>query len=301
MNDMQPLVTIIAVCYNHEKYVEETLNSIVNQTYKNIQLIIMDDFSSDNSVQIINEWIEKNKKECTFIPHKQNQGLCKTLNEALTYTKGQYYQAISCDDVLMPEKILKQINVFFENPAIAVVCSNVLEIDEKSNILPKKDSNIEFVYGLRKSEELFKTLISRNIINAPTVLIRKEYIPITNVYDENLISEDWDLWLKLAYNYDFYFMNEYLVKYRIIGSSMSNTKVIHDKIIYQCIYILKKYLGVNYETDKLIKKEINKLKSKFYKYSLKALIKGQTPFFEFVIKYFSSIKYFISKSKKYFN
>lgn len=294
MNDKQPLVTIIAVCYNHEKYVEETLNSIVNQTYKNIQLIIMDDFSSDNSVQIINEWIEKNKKECTFIPHKQNQGLCKTLNEALTYTKGQYYQAISCDDVLMPEKILKQINVFLENPAIAVVCSNVLEIDERSNILPKKDSNIEFVYGLRKSEELFKTLISNYIIEAPSVLIKKKCTHKIKVYDENLVFEDWDLWLNLSSRYDFYFMKEPLAKYRVLPTSMSRTQEVHNRMLQQCIYILKKHIGKDKEIDNIIKQELKKIERKFYNYTFLTLVSGKTPIKEFFIK----AKSFIHKKLK---
>ena len=74
-----PLVSIVALCYNHESYLKETLDSILNQTYKNIQLIIIDDCSKDNSISLIKNWIHKNKVECVFIAHKENRGVCKSL------------------------------------------------------------------------------------------------------------------------------------------------------------------------------------------------------------------------------
>ena len=90
MKDNFPLVSIVAICYNHEKFVKETLDSILHQTYSNIQLIIIDDCSQDNSVSEIKNWIKMNSVDCVFIERTENSGLCKNLNEGIVVSKGKY-------------------------------------------------------------------------------------------------------------------------------------------------------------------------------------------------------------------
>ncbi len=107
-----PLVSIIAVCYNHEKYVEQTLNSIANQRYENIQLIIVDACSSDDSLKIIEKWIENSGFYCSFIKQSVRTNMCKNLNEALKHATGKYYQVISCDDYFLPNKTKLQVDIF---------------------------------------------------------------------------------------------------------------------------------------------------------------------------------------------
>jgi glycosyltransferase involved in cell wall biosynthesis len=279
-----PLVSIIAVCYNHEKYVVETLDSILSQTYANIQLIIMDDCSTDNSVQVIQDWINTKNVECIFIPHEKNNGLCKTLNEALKYVDGEYYQAISCDDILMWDKITLQMQVFEEYPDIAVVSSNVIEIDSEGNVLAQSDSIVNNKNGLRKSKTLFKILLEKNIIEAPTVLVRKSVIPKINPYDEQLIFEDWDLWLKLSLEHDFFIIEEPLVKYRILSTSMSSSLKDSHRKIKDIILILSKYKGLWLETDQIINGQLKGLNRKLYHYSFSAVFSGETPVFEYFIK-----------------
>lgn len=279
-----PLVSIIAVCYNHEKFVVETLDSILDQTYANIQLIIMDDCSSDNSVQVIKDWIKIKNVECVFIPHQKNWGLCKTLNEALTYVDGEYYQVISCDDILMLDKITKQMLVFEKQPDIAVVSSNVIKIDPDGNILDESKHNSNYASGIRKSSNLFKTLLEKNIIEAPTALIKKDCIPNGKVYNENLIFEDWDLWLKLALKYDFYIMEEALVKYRILSTSMSNTLKDSTRKSKDIVIILSKYLGLHQETDQLINRQLKILNRKLYQFTFSAFFSGKTPLTEYFVK-----------------
>jgi len=157
-----PLVSIIAICYNHEKYVIETLDSILDQTYANIQLIIMDDCSSDNSVQVINDWIKEKKVECIFVPHIENCGLCKTLNEALNYVNGDYYQAISCDDILMPEKITTQLAIFDHYQSVAVVTSTVIKIDYNGKYISTNTEELNSDFGLIKSPAVLKKLLFKN-------------------------------------------------------------------------------------------------------------------------------------------
>ena len=110
LNSNNPIVTVVALCYNQEKYVIETLDSIAEQTYSNIQLIIADDFSKDNSSIKIMDWIQNHSDlDITIIQNKSNLGVTKTLNKCIDIAKGKYYQAIACDDILMPHKIEKMV------------------------------------------------------------------------------------------------------------------------------------------------------------------------------------------------
>lgn len=217
------LVTVIAVCYNHEKYLLETLNSIKNQTYKNIELVIMDDYSSDNSVEVIKSWIKKNNYQCKFIAHEKNQGLCKTLNEALTFCNGDYIQLTSCDDILLSHKIQFQVDKLNElSVEYGAIYSDALFIDENSN-----EVNINFINyytkkrkSIKLSGNIFDELVKGNFIPAMSVLMRREVVQNVGKYDENLAYEDYDYWLRVAKKYYFFYVENSLVKYRIHSNNL---------------------------------------------------------------------------------
>ena len=111
MNKILPLVSVIVPCYNHEKYVEETIESIVNQTYENIELIVIDDGSKDASPQIIEELSKKYNFK--FI-HRSNKGLSATLNEGIRLSQGKYISVCASDDKLKLDKIEKQVKFMEE-------------------------------------------------------------------------------------------------------------------------------------------------------------------------------------------
>ncbi|HEY6328701.1 MAG TPA: glycosyltransferase, partial [Blastocatellia bacterium] len=111
-----PLVSIIVGCYNQSRFVVETLESIKAQTYKSTQLIIFDDSSSDNSVEIIEDWLRKNGIDCIFIRHQENKGVCKSLNEALAVATGKYVSMVAADDVWLPDKIARQVEIAESQP-----------------------------------------------------------------------------------------------------------------------------------------------------------------------------------------
>src|SRR5580704_8434369 len=102
-----PLVSMIVVCYNQSRFVVETLESVKAQTYKPTQLVIIDDCSLDDSVTVIENWLRKNRIDCTFVRHKKNQGICKTVNEALSLARGKYLSPIASDDIWLPDKIAR--------------------------------------------------------------------------------------------------------------------------------------------------------------------------------------------------
>src|SRR5580704_6317104 len=101
----QPLVSVIALNHNQGKFLEETLDSVRNQTYKNIELIICDDCSTDDSTRKINKWIEQNNYKAKLIFNEQNLGVVKSSNRAIKQANGYYACFIACDDIMLPDKL----------------------------------------------------------------------------------------------------------------------------------------------------------------------------------------------------
>lgn len=129
-----PLVTIICTCYNHEKYVADALNSVTGQSYQNIQLIITDDCSTDNSGATINNWL-KTHPNILFLQNKKNIGNTKTFNNAYKHAKGEYIVDLAADDILLEYCIDKQIETFQKTPYknLGIVYANINLVDEYQN------------------------------------------------------------------------------------------------------------------------------------------------------------------------
>jgi len=218
-----PLVSIIAVCYNHSKYVVETFDSILNQTYANIELVIIDSNSPDNSAEVIENWIRRNKVKCTFIRQTEPKNVCQNLNEGLQYVHGKYYQGISCDDILLPDKIEHQVAVMENDPEVGLIFGNAILIDENSYDLGKLYSNDNLVYGYFINNRINTELEKTNFIPATSVLIRKKCQENIGFYDEDIGYEDWDYWLRIA-NSDWNICFNYQLnsKYRVLSNSLWN-------------------------------------------------------------------------------
>ena len=246
-----PLVSIIACCYNHERFVLETLDSIKSQTYLNIELIIIDDFSTDNSVKKINNWIKKNKHECLFIQNIQNIGVVKTLNKALKKCKGKYFSMIACDDLYLPNKVDNQVKIF-ENLGrdYAAIYSDAYIVDEFSK-------NYQWTHMSRKKlqspphDEIYEQLLLKdNFIQAASLLYKKEIINNLGFFDESLAYEDYDMLLKLSRTHKIYFSNHIDTCYRKHQSNMSNE--LHKPIFIDTkIKILFKHLTLNRNISQL--------------------------------------------------
>ena len=228
-----PLVSIIAICYNHSRFVLECLESIRAQTYINTELIIMDDCSEDDSVALIRNWIEQYSVKCTFIAHAENKGVVKTLNEALSCSKGEYISMISTDDSWLPNKIEKQMAVMHGcSEQVAVVYSDAAEIDEWGNRLPVNYIEQQYIDQpfLSKykdipitaipQEHYFTALVDGNFIPAMATIVRRKAVFAIGGYDERLTYEDYDMWLRLACKYEFVFCPGVVANYRVLSTSM---------------------------------------------------------------------------------
>ena len=126
-----PTVSVVAVCYNHSRFVREALDSIKRQAWPKLQLIFCDDASQDSSVEIASHWLSQNAPDAVRILHSLNQGLLSTLNEALAVAQGKYIQILACDDLLRCDAIASRVSKLEgSDPQVIMCCGNFDRIDE---------------------------------------------------------------------------------------------------------------------------------------------------------------------------
>ena len=220
----RPLVSAIVLCYNQSRYVRETLASVKAQTYPAVQLILVDDCSADDSVPVIERWLRETGTECEFIRHRQNQGICKSLNEALTVARGKYISMTAADDLWLPDKLARQVEIMdSESDHVGVLYSDAFQIDERGQLLPEM-----FIAAHRKLPEMpqgriLDTLLVDNFIPGMTALIRRSCYDRIGLYDETLPWEDWDMWLRIARRYSFLFSPAPSAKYRVHDKSLTHS------------------------------------------------------------------------------
>jgi glycosyltransferase involved in cell wall biosynthesis len=259
----QPLVSVVAMCYNQSKYLLATLESIRSQSYRNIQLIITDDFSSDKSQYLIDKWIIENKIQCEFIKHGTNLGICKTLNEALILCKGVFFQVVACDDILLPNKISDQVSILTQEESdVVAVFSDAHYIDINGNLLFGT-----FIQDYRKfkvpENNIFENLLSfGNYIPTLTLLIRIDAIRKIGGFDESLFYEDYDLCLRLSELYKFRFINTITAQYRKISSESVSIKY-QSNIIISEYFIYRKW-ALSDEFGELSLSKMRKIIYHFY-------------------------------------
>ncbi len=236
MMNSHPKITIIAVCFNQEKWVEETLNSILQQNYPDIQLIIADDGSTDTSKQIIRNWIKGNAPHTMFIDHEKNMGLTKNINSTLPFIQGDFFQIFGCDDIMLPHKISWQVKLFEENPSVGVIYSDMQIIDADGQ--KRGESYFEkHTYKKPMSGNIYEELIDRFIISSPSVLIRRNVLDKLKTFNESLDYEDHDFFLRAARDFSFLYMPEITVLYRVSGFSLSTASSNELKFYKNCFLI----------------------------------------------------------------
>ena len=219
-----PLVTVVVVCYNQARFVWECLESVRLQTYENIELIVIDDCSDDGSVSVIESWIAAQHLKPRFVVHKQNEGICKTFNDALSYASGKYVSIIAADDVYLPEKTETQVTLFESLPnQVGVIYTDALQMDASGNLLEQHFIETHRAFEVIPEGKLFDVLLEGNFIPAMSTMVRRECYQKVGLYDEQLTYEDLDMWLRISRYYDFVFCPVISAKYRVLSTSMSRT------------------------------------------------------------------------------
>lgn len=237
-----PIVSVILPTYNRASLLPRAIQSVLNQTYKNFELIIIDDHSNDNTDKVVKEFKDNRVR---YIRHKENKGAAAARNTGIRLAKGKYIAFQDSDDEWLPKKLERQI-IIFENlsPKYGVVYSGYWRISkEQKTYLPSIDIN-------KKEGNIHKSLLNTSFVPMVTVICRKGYFKKAGLFDEKLPRlQDWELCLRISKRYKFKFIDEPLVVvYHQSTNSISNNI---DALIEAYELILEKHKK-DYKKNKLI-------------------------------------------------
>lgn len=222
----QPLVSVIISSYNHCLYIEDSILSVLHQTYPNIELIVVDDGSTDDSP----ERIKKLQSQYGFDFRVQpNQGLAKTLNDCIARSKGCLIAPLGSDDVMLPERIKTQVEYMQDKPEVGICAGNIETINSKGEAVPKR--NHERSFRRLDFEDLF--LGKKRGGPAPTLLFRREALEIVGGFDPQVKLEDLLIALKITHSgYFLDVLPDVLAKYRVHGkNTYKNRRFMVDEIM----------------------------------------------------------------------
>ncbi|CAA0336813.1 hypothetical protein ALT721_2320069 [Alteromonas alvinellae] len=234
-----PKISVLLPVYNGEKYLRESLKSILNQTFNDFELIVIDDGSKDSSLEIIKSFEDKRIR---LIKNQENLGLIATLNKGLELARGDFIARVDSDDICLPERFEQQSCYLDNNPDVGVIGSYSQLIDENGQNLG--------IYKVPEAhDDIVMGMVFTNQIIHPSVLMRKslltDYFP--DVYDgKYLHCEDYALWVSLAKKTKLANLSIPLLKYRVHAESISQINSLEQfKTSEQLKSELSAFLNVN--------------------------------------------------------
>lgn len=231
---ISPRVSICIPSFNHAKFVDQAIQSVFQQDYQNIELIIIDDGSSDKSVEVIEEKIEEISSRFARLSFftRPNMGLSYTLNQALNWAEGKYFSMLSSDDFLLPHKTRLLVNYLERHTSLGGVFAGYDQIDEKGKFMRRmapRPGHWSFHDVLNKRCQLY----------APTMLLKTDSVKNVGGYWEDIALEDRAMSLKLSYaGYTLATISDVVARYRWhLNNNIKKT----EKMTLQRIEILNKF------------------------------------------------------------
>lgn len=268
MNDnFDTQITVLMPVYNASLFLKEAIQSILDQTFKDFEFIIINDGSSDNSLQIIESFKDPRIK---LVNNERNLGIIKTRNKGLQLAKGKYIANMDADDISLPTRLEKQFAFLENNPDVAILGSKLVLIDGNNyeiGIWPED-------YGVVSDQDISETLPVVNCVGQPTVMMRRDVVTSIMYNDLYIHNEDWGLWLDvLALNYRISKLPDVLLRYRQHNASTTVTtnKLGVNKKIISFKYKYIKYKISHSKFRNTDKKVLFSLVKDFAKYTLESV------------------------------
>lgn len=232
MQKKQPLVSVLCLSMNHEKYIEKSFLSAINQTYGNIEILYVDNHSGDFSFKIADELFKKSGLSYKGHEREKGYGISENLNFLIKQAKGKYIAPLSADDWWDVNNLEEKINFYEQHSSLGMLHGRgyLYFYETQKKELEKMEST--------KSGWVLSSLIKRNFVNTIGIIIKKEVFDTVGMFDEKSPLEDWDMWIRIAEKYEIGFYNKALVYYGKTGSNISDNENFM-KEGYE--YIFKKY------------------------------------------------------------
>lgn len=285
MATLPHLVTIVIPAYNHEKFVKTCLDSAAAQTYSNLELLIINDGSTDSTHEVIQDWLKNPEAKFKRIEYisQTNKGLTATLNSALNWARGKYISPIASDDIMCPDKISLLVESLEQKgDGFAAAFGNAQFIDEIGDFvnleIKDRDGYVlssqhlfldYYTYGRNldfynpKVFGSYSSLLTGNYLPAMSCLIRTDFIRNVGGWTAGNSVEDWELWLKLAKNHSFAFINQIVALYRLHGNNA--TKVKREQILRDSLWLLEN------EKTYALKENLHRYFYSVYQFNLRML------------------------------
>lgn len=247
--NLQPLISVIVITYNSSDYVLETLESIKAQTYSNIELIITDDCSSDDTVKICERWINKYKKRfvrALLITAKENTGIPANCNRGYRLAKGEWIKGIAGDDILVENSLASFVNTYKSNNLIFIGSCKKFFVNKEGkkffdkNVIPDKRQLSFYDMGVACQ---YRYMLFESPVITPAVLIRKKVFDEVGYFDEKYrYIEDYPFWFKcVSLGYKIAFSDVLIVYYRCEHESVTSSKVkVYNKKYFESLYQFRK-------------------------------------------------------------
>jgi glycosyltransferase involved in cell wall biosynthesis len=237
-----PEISVIMPAFNAASHLREAIESILLQTFRNFEFIIIDDGSTDYTAAIVKSYSDPRIR---FIKNECNKGIVYSLNRGITESKSDLIARMDSDDISFPDRLEKQIGYLRKNPQYALVCSWINIISENGKFISTQK---------RYNKYLYYDLTFKCVIPHPTVMCTKKSLISAGMY-RNVYAEDYDLWSRLITGYRFYMIEEPLLSYRISASSISNFKLKNENSDSTKTVVtknIKNLAGIEIEDDSVL-------------------------------------------------
>jgi len=216
MKENSPLVSIVIPVHNGEKYIKESIDSCLGQTYKNIEIIVVDDKSEDNTLNILKDYGDR----ITTVPVEKQNGLGNVINIGIRKSKGKYIARMDADDIMYPTRIEKQVEYLESHPDCVAVGGQIDIIDENGNITGHREYAVE-------DKDIKKNLFLFQPFAHPAVTLRRSTLEEIGLYPENIWKvEDVKLFLILSTKGEFHNLEDTVLKYRMTFKTESQSKML---------------------------------------------------------------------------
>ena len=213
----KPTVTVCICSYNHARYLPQTIDSVLTQTYQDFELIIVDDGSKDNSHEVLSDYKQRYPDKLRYVWHADhaNRGISASCNLAVSLARGAFFAWLGSDDYWFPEKLAKQVSFFEQHPEVGMLHTSALTLDANGTLFP-----VSNVHDALDPQPLAAMVISNPVV-ASTAMWPTRLFTERGAFDEQLVFSDWELWIRIAARYPIGFLAEPLCAYRVHGQNVS--------------------------------------------------------------------------------
>ncbi len=229
-----PIVSVVLPVYNGEKFLSEAIESVLNQTFGDFELVIINDGSTDSSLSIIQNFMSEDTR--IKLIDRENKGLVTSLNEGIAIAKGQYIARMDADDICLPTRLSEQVSFLEKHPTVAVLGTQATMIDENG-------LKIGSVRTLKYNYLIKGFCFFSSPFIHPSVMLNRHILSNHLYYSsEYLHAEDYELWSRISLLNEMKFANlsQHLLKYRIVKNSISRKNAIQQQVSSQ--EVISKYL-----------------------------------------------------------